>query len=73
LTFIIDGIRSAAQIVRLQVPKNRSTFSTDDAIYKLLYLAIRNASEKWTMPIRDWGQALNQFAIEFGNERVPFL
>jgi transposase-like protein len=27
-------------------------------------LAIRNASEKWTMPIRDWGQALNQFAIE---------
>jgi len=25
------------------------------------------------MPIRDWGQALNQFAIEFGKERVPFL
>jgi len=24
------------------------------------------------MPIRDWGQALNQFAIEFGVERVPF-
>jgi transposase-like protein len=55
-----------------KVTKNRSTFCTDDAIFKILYLAIRNASEKWTMPIRDWGQALNQFAIEFGKERVPF-
>jgi transposase-like protein len=55
-----------------KVTKNRLLFSTDDAIFKILYLAIRNASEKWTMPIREWGQALNQFAIEFGNERVPF-
>ena len=55
-----------------QVTKNRSSFPTDDAIFKILYLAIRNASKKWTMPIRDWGQALNQFAIEFGDERVPF-
>jgi transposase-like protein len=55
-----------------KVTKNRSTFPNDDAIFKILYLAIRNASEKWTMPIRNWGQALNQFAIEFGKERVPF-
>jgi transposase-like protein len=56
-----------------KVTKNRSIFSTDDAILKILYLAIRNASQKWTMPIKNWGQALNQFAIEFGKERVPFL
>jgi transposase-like protein len=55
-----------------KVTKNRSSFVNDDAIFKLLYLAIRNASRKWTMPIKNWGQALNQFAIEFGNERVPF-
>ena len=55
-----------------KVTKNRSTFCTDDAILKILYLAIRNASKKWTMPVREWGQALNQFAIEFGKERVPF-
>jgi transposase-like protein len=35
-----------------KVTKNCSTFSTDDAIFKIMYLAIRNASEKWTMPIR---------------------
>jgi transposase-like protein len=40
-----------------KVTKNRSTFPNDDAIFKILYLAIRNASEKWTMPIRDWGMA----------------
>ena len=56
-----------------KVTKNRSSFSTDEAIFKILYLAVRNASEKWTMPIRDWGQALNQFAVEFGKERVPFI
>jgi putative transposase len=55
-----------------KVTKNRLLFPSDDAIFKILYLAIRNASEKWTMPIRAWGQALNQFAIEFGKERVPF-
>jgi len=56
-----------------QVTKNRLIFPTDDAIFKILYLAIQNASKKWTMPIRDWGQAINQFAIEFGAERVPLL
>ena len=35
--------------------KKRSLFPTDDAIFKILYLAIRNALKKWTMPIRDWG------------------
>ena len=55
-----------------KVIKNKLIFVNDDAIIKILYLVIRNASEKWTMPIRDWGQALNQFAIEFGKERVPF-
>jgi transposase-like protein len=55
-----------------KVTKNRSSFPTDDAIFKILFLAIRNASKKWTMPIRDWGRALNQFAVEFGKERVPF-
>ncbi|MDR0374635.1 MAG: transposase [Treponema sp.] len=55
-----------------KVAKNRSTFSTDAAIFKILYLATRNASEKWTTPIKRLGMAFNQFAIEFGKERVPF-
>jgi transposase-like protein len=37
-----------------KVIKNKLIFVNDDAIFKLLYLAARNASEKWTMLIRDW-------------------
>ena len=48
-----------------KVTKNRAAFPNDDAVLKILYLALTNASKKWTMPIRDWGAALNQFAIYF--------
>jgi len=53
-----------------KVIKKRSAFPTDDAIYKVLYLALTNAEKKWTMPIREWGAAINQFAIHFEG-RVP--
>jgi transposase-like protein len=53
--------------------KNRPSFSTDGAIFKILYLAVRNASKKRAVPVRGWGRALNQSAVEFGKERVPFL
>src|SRR5574344_1489006 len=53
-----------------KITRNKSTFPDDDSIYKVMFLAIRNASGRWTMPIRDWGLARNQFAILFG-ERVP--
>lgn len=47
--------------------KNRGHFPTEDAVMKVLYLAIKGVSKKWTMPIRDWKSALNQFAIRFGD------
>lgn len=50
--------------------KNRGHFPTEDAVMKVLYLAIRGVSKRWTMPIRDWKQALNQFSIRFG-DRFP--
>ncbi len=50
--------------------KTRGAFPNDDSIMKVLYLAITRAAKKWTMPIRDWRSALNQFVILFG-DRVP--
>ena len=50
--------------------KNRGTFPNDNSITKILYLAINRVSKKWTMPIRNWKAALNQFVILFG-DRVP--
>ena len=48
-----------------KVTRNKSSFPDDDSIYKVMYLAIKNASTRWTMSIKDWGLAVNQFAILF--------
>lgn len=53
-----------------KVTRNKSSFPDDDSIYKVMYLAIKNASARWTMSIKDWGLAVNQFAILFDG-RVP--
>ena len=47
--------------------KNKLSFPNDDAVMKSVYLALREASKKWTMPIREWGMILNQFLTIFGN------
>lgn len=47
--------------------KNRSSFPTDEAAVKLLYMALKNIKRRWTMPIKDWGSAINQFSIIFGD------
>ena len=53
-----------------KLTKNRSLFPNDEAVFKLMDLGLRNLSKRWTMPIRDWSAALNQFAILFEG-RVP--
>ncbi|WP_291912690.1 IS256 family transposase [Chitinophaga sp. CB10] len=45
--------------------KNKLSFPTDDAVLKSVYLALREVSKKWTMPIRNWGMILNQFLTIF--------
>jgi len=49
--------------------KNKLSFPTDEAVLKSLYLAVGEATKKWTMPIRNWGVILNQFLILY-EERV---
>jgi transposase-like protein len=45
--------------------KNKMSFPTDDAVLKSVFLALTEATKKWTMPIRDWGIVLNQFMLIF--------
>jgi transposase-like protein len=47
--------------------KTRGAFPNDEAIMKVLYLGLQRVTKKWTMPIPDWKQALNQFVILFGD------
>ena len=50
--------------------RNRGHFPTEEALMKVLYLAIQQVSKRWTMPIKDWKQALNRFAISYP-DRFP--
>lgn len=53
-----------------RVLKNRGAFPDDASVMKVLYLAIQRAAKKWTMPLHNWGAALNRFAIMFP-DRMP--
>jgi putative transposase len=52
-----------------KIIKTRGSFPTDEAAFKLLYLAIKNAGMHWRRPI-EWTAAMGQFAIQFG-DRFP--
>ena len=51
--YTTNAIESLNMSLR-KVTKNRGHFPSDEAMFKLLYLALRNIAKKWTMPIRDW-------------------
>jgi putative transposase len=67
--YTTNAIESVNMTLR-KVTRNHRIFPTDEAVYKVLYLAMQNIAKKWTMPIRDWNPALNRFAIEFAG-RFP--
>lgn len=67
--YTTNAIEATNRQVR-KIIKNKGVFPNDEAIFKIIYLALKNAQKKWTMPIRNWTEALNQFAILFDN-RMP--
>src|SRR5215210_7197047 len=69
--YTTNAIESLNMSLR-KVIKTRASFPNDEAAFKLLYLALRNAAKKWTMPIRNWSQAMQAFSIIFEG-RVPTL
>lgn len=69
--YTTNAIESINMSLR-KVTKNRGSFPNDEAMLKLLYLALRNIAKKWTLPIRDWKAAMNRFTILF-EDRMPNL
>jgi putative transposase len=67
--YTTNAIESLNMSLR-KVTKARGSFPNDEAVFKLLYLALRNIAKKWTMPVQDWKAALNRFAIIYEN-RLP--
>lgn len=49
-----------------KVTKNKTAFPSDMSLLKLIYLAHRNISKKWTQPLQNWGITVSQLSIIFG-------
>jgi transposase-like protein len=67
--YTTNAIESVNSTIR-KFTRNRKQYPNADSAVKLLWLAISEASKKWTMPIKGWKQALNHFAILFEG-RMP--
>lgn len=70
--YTTNAIESLNSVIR-KATKKRKLFPTDDSAKKVIYLAIREASKKWTMPIRNWKPALNRFIIEFEDRLTDYI
>src|SRR5688572_432584 len=69
--YTTNAIESVNSVIR-KFTRNRKIYPNEESALKLVFLAIREAAKKWTMPIHHWKQALNHFAILYEN-RMPEL
>ena len=69
--YTTNAIESLNSVIR-KFTRNRKIYPNQESALKLVYMAIREASKKWTMAIRRWKEALNHFAIMF-EDRMPEL
>jgi len=69
--YTTNAIESVNSVIR-KFTKNRKIYPNETSALKLIYMAIHEASKKWTMPIRNWKPALNHFAILY-EDRMPEL
>jgi transposase-like protein len=68
--YTTNAIESVNSVIR-KFTRNRKLYPNEDSALKIMYMAIREASKKWTMPIHHWKQALNHFAIMFEGRMPP--
>ena len=55
-----------------KVTKTKGAFTSDMGLMKLLYLAYKNISKKWTAPLHNWGLTISQLSIVFG-DRIKII
>jgi putative transposase len=68
--YTTNAIESVNSVIR-KFTRNRKQYPNAESALKLVYLAIHEASKKWTMPIVGWKAALNHFAIVFEGRLPP--
>ena len=67
--YTTNAIESVNSVIR-KFTRNRKQYPNAESALKMVYLAIHEASKRWTLPIKEWKAALNHFAIVF-EDRLP--
>lgn len=62
-------IESVNSVIR-KFTRNRKQYPNRDSALKMIYMAVSEASKRWTKALHNWKEALNHFAIMF-EERMP--
>lgn len=70
--YTTNAIESLNSVIRKAI-KKRKLFPSDRSAQKVIYLAMMDASKKWSMPIRNWKMALNRFMIEFEDRLKDYV
>jgi len=70
--YTTNAIESLNSVIRKGI-KKRKFFPNDEAALKMIYLAVIEASRRWTRPISNWKLAINRFIIEFEDRLTPYL
>ena len=69
--YTTNAIESVNSVIR-KFTRNRKIYPNEGSALKLIYMAISEASKRWTRPINHWKQALNHFAVMY-EDRMPDL
>ena len=70
IIYTTNSIESLNNQLR-KVTKNKRAFPSDESFFKTLYLTIDYITRKWSMPIRDWNEAMAHFLIKFDHRIHP--
>lgn len=68
-TNAIEGFNNGIK----RITKTKSSFPSDDSLFKLLYLVSQDITKKWTMPIPNWSLIFGQFLIKYEDRILKFL
>ena len=69
--YTTNAIESLNSVIRAAT-KRRKVFPSDESAKKVIYLAIEQASRKWTMPIENWKMALSRFIMQFADRIAKY-
>ena len=64
IIYTTNAIESLNSVIRKAI-RNRKIFPSDQSALKLVYLAVMQASARWSKPLNNWNPAMNRFAIEY--------